>query len=145
MLAVIISLALIAVEATPLADEIGYSLFVFPSVVIVWAVIGVWSAILYVRCMRWRHWKQGILHEITGTGLCSLGDAQGRVIDKAHDQSRALVVLALTPSFLRQRLEKSQHRRPLGLIQITLDLPCADPTKDEAADVGVWAEIDSAA
>lgn len=55
------SLALILVDATPLATEIGYGIFVIPSVVIVWAVIGVWSATLYIRCARRRHWRQSVL------------------------------------------------------------------------------------
>lgn len=61
ILAVGSSLALILVDATPLAAEFGYAIFVIPSLVIVWAVIGVWSAIFYIRCARRRHWKRGFL------------------------------------------------------------------------------------
>jgi hypothetical protein len=70
ILAVGSTLALILVDATPLDTEFSYVIFVIPVVVIVWAVIGVWSATLYIRCARRRHWKQGFLPGfLLGTSL----------------------------------------------------------------------------
>jgi hypothetical protein len=53
--------ALILVDATPFDTEIGYTLYVLPSLVIVWAVIGVWSTVLYIRYARRRAHKQSRL------------------------------------------------------------------------------------
>jgi hypothetical protein len=61
ILAVGSSLALILMDATPLDTEFVYPLLSISGMVIVWAVIGVWSATLYIRCARQRHWKQSFL------------------------------------------------------------------------------------
>ena len=45
-------IALILIDATPFDTEIGYTLFVLPSLVAVWAVIGIWSTVLYIRYAR---------------------------------------------------------------------------------------------
>jgi hypothetical protein len=52
ILAVCSLIALILIDATPFDTEVGYTLFVLPSLVVVWAVIGVWSAALYIRYAR---------------------------------------------------------------------------------------------
>ena len=54
-------IALILIDATPVDTEIGYTLYVLPSLVIVWAVIGVWSTVLYIRYARRRAHKQSRL------------------------------------------------------------------------------------
>jgi hypothetical protein len=61
ILAVGSSLALILMDATPLDTEFIYPLFAMSSMVIVWAVIGLWSATLCIRCARQRRWKQSVL------------------------------------------------------------------------------------
>jgi hypothetical protein len=54
-------IALILIDATPFDTEIGYTLYVLPSLVIVWAVIGVWSTVLYIRYALRRAHKQSRL------------------------------------------------------------------------------------
>ena len=61
ILAVGSTLAFILLDATPLDTEFIYPLCAISSLVIVWAVIGVWSAALSIRCARRQHWKQGFL------------------------------------------------------------------------------------
>jgi hypothetical protein len=61
ILAVGSSLALILMDATPLDTEFIYPLFAMSGMVIVWAVIGLWSATLCIRCARQRSWKQSVL------------------------------------------------------------------------------------
>jgi hypothetical protein len=60
MLAVGGSLALILMDATPIDVEFINPLFAMSSMVIVWAVIGIWSAALCIRCARQRRWKQSV-------------------------------------------------------------------------------------
>jgi hypothetical protein len=61
ILAVGSSIALILIDATPFDTEIGYTLYVLPSLVIAWVVIGVWSTVLYIRYARRRAHKQSRL------------------------------------------------------------------------------------
>lgn len=61
ILAVGSSLALVLMDATPLDTEFIYPLCAISGMVIVWAVIGLWSATLFIRCVRKRSGKQIIL------------------------------------------------------------------------------------
>lgn len=49
ILAVCSLIALILIDATPFDSEIGYTLLVLPSLVVVWAVIATWFTILCIR------------------------------------------------------------------------------------------------
>jgi hypothetical protein len=55
------TLALVLMDATPLSTDFGSVIFALFGLVIVWAVIGVGSATLYVRRARRREWKQSFL------------------------------------------------------------------------------------
>jgi hypothetical protein len=61
ILAVGSALALILMDATPLSINFVYPVLALSCTLIVWAVIGVWSTKLYIRCARQRHWKHSVL------------------------------------------------------------------------------------
>jgi len=52
VLAICSLITLILIDATPFDTEIGYTLFVLPTLAVVWAVIGIWSGVLYIRYVR---------------------------------------------------------------------------------------------
>lgn len=63
------TLMLVVIDATPFATHFAYALYLVPGLMIVWAVIGLWSIALYIRFARRRSWKQsfvpGVLMEVS--------------------------------------------------------------------------------
>jgi hypothetical protein len=60
-LALASALMLVVIDATPFATNFAYALYLVPSLMVVWAVIGLWSTALFIRFARRRSWKQSFV------------------------------------------------------------------------------------
>src|SRR5580698_10563943 len=51
------SLALIVIDSTPLATEFGFPLIALPTLALIWAVVGIRFAVLFMRFALRRSWR----------------------------------------------------------------------------------------
>jgi hypothetical protein len=55
---------LVGIEATPLAPDFAYVLIGLPALLLVWACLGLWAAIIAIRRLAHRDWQRAVISAV---------------------------------------------------------------------------------